>query len=199
MLTLSGSPVFIAFLAASIAVFAVVRAILYRTNRLTRFFGFVGRVEIGAITLLLAALVFLGCMQIVLRNFFHSGIIWADPLMRNIVLWLGCLGAALATTQVRHINIDVFSRILPKRHKPVRRFLIYTATALAAFILGLAALRLVADERAFGDIAFGGIKTWVLQTVLPFAFFVISYRSLVNLFTARDARPADGEMESLEP
>jgi TRAP-type C4-dicarboxylate transport system permease small subunit len=155
-------------------------------------------VEIGAIVLLLGALVFLGTMQIVLRNFFHSGVLWADPMMRHIVLWLGCLGGALATTRVRHINIDVFSRLIPMRQKSTRRAVVYSATAVAAFFLGVAALRLVADERAFGDVAFGTVKTWVLQVVLPFAFFVISYRCLVNLFTGRESRPADGTMESLE-
>jgi TRAP-type C4-dicarboxylate transport system permease small subunit len=185
-------------LAALVVALAIVRAVLYHKHRFDGFFGFVGRLEIGAITVLLSALVLLGTMQIVLRNFFHSGVLWADPMMRHIVLWLGCLGAALATTRVRHINIDVFSRLLPKRHKPVRSTLVYTTTAVAAFFLGLAALRLVADERAFGDVAFGSVKTWVLQVVLPFAFFVISYRSLVNLFTGRESRPQDGKMESLE-
>jgi len=181
-----------------IVVAAITRTALHRRDKLEGFFRSVGRLEVGVITVLLIALVLLGCMQIVLRNFFHSGIIWADPLMRHLVLWLGCLGAALATTRVRHINIDVFSRLVPRRQKGIRRAAVYTATALAAFTLGVAALRLVADERAFGDVAFGSVKTWTLQTVLPYAFFVISYRSLVNLFTARESRPADGTMETLE-
>jgi TRAP-type C4-dicarboxylate transport system permease small subunit len=192
------SPVTYSVLAALIIAFAALRAWLHRRRRLEDWFGFLARVEVGVIAVLLGALVLLGCMQIFLRNFFHSGIIWADPLMRHIVLWLGCLGAALATTRVRHINIDVFSRLLPEPIKPVRRFVVYAATTVAAFVLGVAALRLVADERAFGDIAFGSVKTWTLQTVLPFAFFVISYRSLVNLFTDREPGPADGDLESLE-
>ena len=185
-------------LALLIAAAAVVRTVLYRKRKLPGLFGFVGRLEVGIIATMLLALVLLGCMQIVLRNFFHSGVLWADPLMRHLVLWLGCLGAALATTRVRHINIDVFSRLVHRRHKGYRRAIVYTATAIAAFYLGAAALRLVVDERAFGDVAFGSVKTWVLQIVLPVSFFLISYRSLVNLFTGRESRPADGTMESLE-
>jgi C4-dicarboxylate transporter DctQ subunit len=194
----SASPVLYTFLAALIVALAIARAVVYRRHKLEGVFAFVGRMEVGVISLLLIALVLLGCMQIVLRNFFHSGVLWADPLMRHLVLWLGCLGAALATTRVRHINIDVFSRLIPRRHRGYRRAVVYTATAVAAFFLGIAALRLVADERAFGDVAFGVVKTWVLQTVLPVAFFVISYRSLVNLLTGRESRPADGTVESLE-
>ena len=71
----------------------------------------------------MVTLIILGGLQIILRNVFHSGLLWADPLMRHIVLWLGCLGAALATTSARHINIDVFSRALPA----IMAFLIFTA------------------------------------------------------------------------
>jgi C4-dicarboxylate transporter DctQ subunit len=192
------SPLFYTILAIFIALFAVVRAVLLRRRRLEGLFAAAGRVEAGVIATLLIALVLLGCMQIVLRNFFHSGVLWADPMMRHIVLWLGCLGAALATAHIRHINIDVFSRLVPSRHRGYRRAAVYAATAIAAYFLGVAALRLVVDERELGDVAFGPMKTWMLQIVMPFAFFLISYRSLVNLFIGRESRPVDGTTEPLE-
>jgi TRAP-type C4-dicarboxylate transport system permease small subunit len=190
------NPAFYTLLAVLIVLMAAGRAVLYRRNRLDGVFRFVERFEVGAIAALLTAMIFLGCMQIVLRNFFHSGILWADLLMRHIVLWVGCLGAALATTRVRHINIDVFSRLLPGRFRTFRRGVVYTATAVAAYFLGIASLRLVADERLFGEIAFGPVKTWMLQVVLPFAFFLISYRSVVNVLTGREADGGDGQFES---
>jgi TRAP-type C4-dicarboxylate transport system permease small subunit len=108
------------------------------------------------------------------------------------------MGAVTATARLRHINIDVFTRLLPGVLRPVRRFLVYAATAAAAFTLGVSALRLVLDERAFGEAAFLGLDTWMLQTVLPFAFFLIAYRSLANLFMGREARPMDGTTEPLD-
>lgn len=152
--------------------------------------------EVIVLTVLLGTLAVLGFLQILLRNFFHSGILWADPLMRHIVLWIGCLGAALATVRVSHINIDVFTRLLPPRARPLRRFVVYLATAAASFVLGVAALRLVFDEKEFGEVAFLNINTWMLQTVLPFAFFLIAYRCLVNLFLSREPRPLDGNAEA---
>lgn len=196
------SSLFYAVLGIFIVLFAILRALLDRRSQLTGWFRFLHHLEVGVIALLLAGLVGLGVLQIVLRNFFQSGLLWADPLMRHIVLWLGCLGAVLATGHLRHINIDVFSRVLPKHLQKVQRAVIYTATAMATFVLGIAALRLVSDEREYGDIAFGSLQTWVLQIVLPVAFFLISYRSLVNLFTARQAPPTegspDGSMETLQ-
>ena len=170
---------------SALAALAFLRARLERRRRAEGFFGFIGGIEIGGLALLVGALILLGCLQIALRNFFHSGLFWADPLMRHIVLWIGCLGGAYATTRVRHINIDVFSRLLHPRWRAVRNTLVYFATAAAASALGMAALRLVADEKAYGEEAFLGIGTWLLQLVMPFAFFLIAYRCLLSLFLGR--------------
>ena len=170
---------------------ALARASVDKKPAWRRFFDGLGRIEVAVLALLLGTLIFFGCLQIFLRNVFHSGIIWADPLMRHIVLWLGCLGGVMATARVRHISIDILTRFLPAPLQPVRDRAIYFATAMAASVLGMAALRLVIDEREFGEIAFLGVGVWVLQVILPVAFFMITYRSFLNMFLARKAKPLD--------
>ena len=176
-----------------ILILALVRALLDKRPKWKAFFAFLGRVEVAVIGLLLGALIFFGCLQIFLRNVFHSGVIWADPLMRHIVLWLGCLGGVMATARIRHISIDIFSRFLPGPLQAFRDKIIYLATALVSSVLGMAALRLVFQEKEFGERAFLNIDVWVLQLVIPFAFFLIAYRSLLNTFLGRKARPLDWE------
>jgi TRAP-type C4-dicarboxylate transport system permease small subunit len=180
---------------AAIVLLAIARVMLGRNRRLDGWFAFLHKVEVGVITLLLFALVFFGCLQIVLRNFFHSGLVWADPMMRHIVLWLGCLGGVMATSKMRHINIDVLSRLLPERFKSVRARVVNLATAVASSVLGLAALKLVIDERAFGEKDFLNIDIWVLQLILPIAFFTISYRSLCNVLTAKREKAVHWEAD----
>ena len=180
-------------LVAGILLLAIVRSILIKKSRLRGFFKLLGALEVTVITLLLGSLVFFGCLQIVLRNFFHSGIVWADPLMRHIVLWLGCLGGVMATSRLRHINIDIFTRVLPAALKPLRNRIVYLATAAAASVLGMATLKLVIDEKDFGDTAFLGIQVWVLQIILPVAFFLITYRSLVNMIITPAVKPVEWE------
>ena len=97
---------------------------------------------------------------------------------------------------IKHPSLSAFhSSIFDGKLSPTRRTLVYTATAIAAFFLGLASLRLVLDERTYGDIAFLGIETWILQAVLPVSFTLICYRSLVNLFLGREPKPGSAEME----
>jgi TRAP-type C4-dicarboxylate transport system permease small subunit len=111
--------------------------------------------------------------------------------MRHIVLWLGCLGGLLATSRIRHLSIDMFSRLLPPRLQGIRDRVIYLATAVATSVLGMAALRLVIDEKSFGEEAFLGVQVWVVQLILPVTFFLITYRSLLNFFLARKAEQID--------
>jgi hypothetical protein len=92
---------------------------------------------------------------------------------------------------MRHINIDVFTRFLPPGLMRIRNRIIFLATAIAASILGFAALKLVLDEKSFGEKAFLGVDVWLLQLVLPVAFFLISYRSLLNLMVPPAAAPVE--------
>jgi TRAP-type C4-dicarboxylate transport system permease small subunit len=187
-------PILIYSLVASgIVLAALARVYLDKKSRLKRFFGFLGLLEIGILALLLATLVSLGCLQIVLRNFFHRGIIWADPMMRHIVLWLGCLGGAYATTKMRHIGIDVLTRFLPKKARAVRDRVVYLGTAGVAVMLGFAALKLVLEEKSFGEKEFLNIDTWLLQVILPAAFLLIAYRCLVATIRPPDVKPFDWE------
>ena len=172
---------------------AAVRAYLERSPSARRVFAAAMHVEVGVVSLMLLTLVFLGCAQILLRNAFNSGWLWADPLMRHIVLWLGALGAALASARLRHISVDALSRVLPATLHGARRLVVYGFTAVAAYALLISTIRLVIDERDFGEVAFLGVRTWVLQLILPIAFGIITYRTALALFLGRE--PAESALE----
>src|SRR5690348_3234189 len=70
------------------------------------------RIEDWLLAILVLILVVLAGGQIVLRDFFHTGISWADPLMRQLVLWTGMLGALAAVRDEKHIALDVLQRFL---------------------------------------------------------------------------------------
>jgi TRAP-type C4-dicarboxylate transport system permease small subunit len=178
---------------AALLALAAMRAGLDKYPAARRTFAFIGHIEVGFLALMLLALVAFGCAQIVLRNAFDSGILWADPLMRHLVLWLGAMGAALASARMRHISVDALSRLLPDAVLPWRRAVVYGATAAAAYALMLATVRLVVDERSFGDVAFLGVRTWVLQLVLPVAFGIIVYRTLLAIFLGRESEESGVE------
>jgi TRAP-type C4-dicarboxylate transport system permease small subunit len=176
-----------------LALAAAARAALEKRGRWRAFFTAAARAEVLFVSLLILTLVALGAVQIFLRNFFNSGLMWADPLMRHIVLWLGATGAAYASARVRHISVDALTRVLPAGLRPARRWVVYGATAVAAYLLAIAAARLVIDERAFGEVAFLGVRAWVAQLILPAAFLLITYRTILSILLAHEPAEAGTE------
>ena len=71
------------------------------------------RIEGVLFCLILGIMIAFSGLQVVLRNFFHTGVLWVDPLVRTLVLWLAVLGALTATSYARHLHIDVVHRSLP--------------------------------------------------------------------------------------
>jgi len=64
---------------------------------------------------LLAIMVLLAVAQIFYRNMFGIGLVWADPLLRTMVLWVALAGAVIATRTNNHIRIDFFTRYISPR------------------------------------------------------------------------------------
>ncbi|HJP30727.1 MAG: TRAP transporter small permease [Candidatus Latescibacteria bacterium] len=128
------------------------------------------RLEEGSLVLLVGVLLLLAFAQILLRNLFDVTWMWADPLVRHLVLWVSFLGALIATRDGRHIHIDAVLRLLPTR---VRRIAVITGDAVAAIvcmILTRLAVRFVIDEHDYGDQAFLDLPRWTLQLVFPLVF-----------------------------
>src|SRR3989304_9672211 len=75
------------------------------------------RLEGTLLVVFLSIMLVLSFVQVVLRNAFSESLLWGDILLRHLVLWIGFFGAALATSQDRHINIDALTRFLTAKLK----------------------------------------------------------------------------------
>jgi len=128
----------------------------------------------GLLCLLLVAMIVLACLQIGLRTFFSSGLLWADPLLRYLVLWCGMLGAAVATRENKHIAIDVVGYLAPEQVKPWIRLVIDLFSFLVAAILTWASVIFVRNEVLFGSTPLLTIPSWVWNLIFPTAFFLIT-------------------------
>jgi len=64
------------------------------------------------LVLSLVTMLAMAALQVILRLFFHSGILWGDIAARYLVMWVGFMGAYLATREDRHLRIDVLTRFL---------------------------------------------------------------------------------------
>lgn len=131
-------------------------------------------------SVLLTALTF-SFLQVILRNFFDSGINWGDVFARHLVLWIGFFGATLATITNHHIRIDAISKILPEKAKPIINLFICCFCIIVGYLLFSSAYRFVAMEKMAGTTLFEGIPTWYFITIMPIGFAIITFRYFMRL------------------
>ena len=141
------------------------------------------KIEDGILIGLLLLMILIAVLQIFLRNLFDSGILWGDPLVRVLVLWIGLIGAMIASRNNHHISIDVISRYLPDHIKKLTNLVISIFTFLICAIMAYYSLVFVMMEKNDGLIAFATIPAWVCESIIPIAFAIISFRYIIFSFT----------------
>ncbi len=142
----------------------------------------VHRFEDGVLIVALISMLLMALMQIVLRNVFDSGFLWAESFVRILVLWVAILGAMVATRERNHIAIDVLSRLFPPRTLTVVRSISGLFAAAICLTAAWYSLEYIQYEYEDGTIAFGVVPVWVCQAILPFGFFVMGVRFITGLF-----------------
>jgi TRAP-type C4-dicarboxylate transport system permease small subunit len=135
-----------------------------------------GAAEDAILVVLLSAMIALAGSQILLRNLFDASVMWGDPLLRVMVLWVGLLGAMAATRDDNHITVDILSRLLPPRAKMVGGLVTDLFTALVCGLIAYHAARFVLSEKADGGMAFASVPAWLCELILPVGFGVIAVR-----------------------
>ena len=158
---------------------------------ISRLIWAVRKAEDTLLVLLLLTMIVLAVVQIFLRNFFDSGIVWGDALVRVLVLWIGLTGAMAASRDDNHISIDVVSRYLPAAVKPFARGATYLFTCAITGLMAWHSYRFVLMEKADEITAFAGVPAWICEAVIPFAFAMISIRYL--LFLIRQIKAPTGK------
>jgi TRAP-type C4-dicarboxylate transport system permease small subunit len=146
-------------------------------------------IENGILTILVLLLVALAGAQIVLRDFFDTGISWADPLMRNLVLWTGMLGALAAVRDDKHIALDVLQRFLSPVVQKIARIVTLGFAAVVCAVMAWYCLRMVSIELD-GSGQPGLLPAWVPLSILPVAFGLMALRFALRAFAAPAHTPA---------
>ena len=140
-------------------------------------------VENWILVFTLFSMILIAVLQILLRNFFGFGIIWAETLVRVLVLWTALIGAMVATRQSKHINIDIITRYLAHNARSLSNALVNLFTAAVCLIVMYYSLIFVLLEREDGSLAFANVPNWLCESIIPIAFLIMGARYLVAFFS----------------
>jgi TRAP-type C4-dicarboxylate transport system permease small subunit len=145
-------------------------------NGIARFSRGFELLENWLIALLVIFLVLFSLLQIILRNFFSTGIVWGDTLLRHLVLWVGLLGAARATAEHKHIQINLLSKLLSVKSSRILDMICDLFAMVVTATLLYASLTFLGNEMDSGVVAFGDIPNWWLETAFPLGFALMVIR-----------------------
>lgn len=119
--------------------------------------------------------------QVILRNFFSTGIPWADVASRHMVLWVAFLGAMLATRSREHLAIDVLMRAIPRKARNSVRIALDALACIVVLLLAKASYFFILEERAAATVLFLDIPTWIIQAIIPFGFSMIALEYAIGI------------------
>ena len=145
---------------------------LARLNRL------IIRLEDSLLIGLVASLLLLPVAQIVLRNVFGEGILWAEPAIRIAVLWIAMIGGMVACREGGHIKINLFEVCVEGRARRVLAGLAHLGACLTCAALTYASWLFVGYERMDHMTTFLNLPAWWFESILPVGFTVMALRFL---------------------
>ena len=142
---------------------------------------FLGKVETGALCLIIAMMLGLAILKIVLRYIFSTSLLWSDIMLQHLVLWLCLFGAARATCERRHISIDVLSRVLPENITRWTNLVIDCIALGVVAILAYYGFLFIEDEKLSEKILIGNIPLWWAKTIIPYGFVLIGMHLVLHI------------------
>jgi TRAP-type C4-dicarboxylate transport system permease small subunit len=143
----------------------------------------IGKVEGFLLTFILVVMIGLAFTQVILRNFFNSGITWADVVVRHLVLWVGFIGASVASKEDGHLAMDLVSRFLPDKLRRPTAMFVHAASSFVCACLTVASYKFVMGEKEAGSMLVENIPNYWAIIIIPIGFGMMSLRFALKIFT----------------
>ena len=134
------------------------------------------RVENGICALALLAMGLLPVLELGLRALFGSGLPGSVGYVQNLTLWVGFLGAIIASREGRHLSLSTGSLVVPGSLQPLAASLTTIVSTMVGAGLFWASLGFVQSEMADPVRIGGWLPLWCVESVLPLSFLIITWR-----------------------
>ncbi|MEJ2141620.1 MAG: TRAP transporter small permease [Gammaproteobacteria bacterium] len=152
----------------------------------TRLNAYLEKLEDILLPLLFVLTLLLAVLQIIMRNVFSSGLVWAGPLLKVMVLWLGMLGALYATRKRRHIKIDILRHYLKPSLRKITSQFVYFVSGVICLLCSYYSFTFLLLEYTDGTSAFMQVPAWTLESIIPFSLFIMALRFIYFAFNHAD-------------
>lgn len=144
-------------------------------------FRFLEKLEEAVISLLLVSMTLLVFVEVILRFFFSTGLLWAQEATLHLSAWLVLFGMSYGVKKGAHIGVDVLVGSLPMAGKKIAGLIAVTASMAYAVLLGYGAWVYLSKVKMIGiELEDMAIQKWVAHSILLIGMVWLGYR-LVEL------------------
>jgi C4-dicarboxylate transporter, DctM subunit len=137
-------------------------------------------VERGATVVLTLAMVLLPVLEIVLRLIRGRGLDGSGKYVQHAMVWLGFVGAVIATRDGHHVGLSTGTFIKAGRRKTITGLLSHVVSSVTCMVLALAAYKVVKANAEGSDMLAGGIPVWWSEVIVPVAMVAMALRFMWN-------------------
>ncbi|MBN1961648.1 MAG: TRAP transporter large permease subunit [Deltaproteobacteria bacterium] len=138
------------------------------------------RLEQAAIVIVLLAMMMLPSLESFARRLCQTSIPGAVLYAQHLTLWLGFLGALLATAGIgKHLALSKVERF-STQYRPIVRWYGSVLSAGVCIALAYASTVLVQADLAQQSLLPGGIPTWFSEVIMPVASGLMAWRFIYN-------------------
>ena len=133
--------------------------------------------ERWALVAIVLAMVLLPTAEAVWRRMTGSGVPGAAVYTQHLTLWVGFLGAMLATATGHHLALSTVD-LLPPRLRDLARAFGSAVTTLVCAVLAYASLDMLLADRSRVDTLAGGVPEWWFEIIMPVGFAIMALRGV---------------------
>jgi len=149
-------------------------------GKLARISALAARGEDSLTATALLAMGILPVLELALRTFFNTGIPGSSGYVQHLTLWVGFLGAMVASRQHSHLTLSTGVGFLPRHlQRAAAAFAAAVSTAVASGLFW-ASLQFVRAEAESPSRIAGLLPIWTVELILPIAFAMIALRFIAQ-------------------
>lgn len=135
-------------------------------------------IEIDICTLLLALMSVVVVVQVFSRYLFNYSFVWAEELVRYLMIWMVMIGAARVQSMDEHIRIDFFPMLAGPRGRRLMNIFFRLCTLTFLIIIFVKGIKVASFNRLFES---SGLRISMLWPTLALPIGAI----LIILYTLR--------------
>ena len=118
-------------------------------HKIFRIFKYLETVQTSICILMLIFMSLLVVVQVLSRYLFNYSFVWAEELVRYLMIWMVMIGAALVQSKNEHIRIDFFTMLAGPRGRRIMETIFRLFTLLFLTILVFKGIKIASFNRLF--------------------------------------------------